>query len=323
MLFVSMILIIMGVSLVSAADTLSEPDLSELSTSNVEITMGNGVATVEQQEFVIRAIKASNLPNKEKKELIKNLLDIMENKSVLSESEQEHVIIKAAPIVFEYYQIDIPPSGDGSEITPQWTGVAGQYAHYTHNDLNEIAGLKMGTLPYYATILNQEASIPDTWGIGQMIQHYSWGGAPGRSKYWADEARRVLPTDAYNAYRYLGWSMHFMSDSGNPWHTRQLWEQANHNAYEATFVGGFWTSGHNFQSTIQNTPNYWYYYITNPETSANSLASLSSSYFTYINTMIDQHPDHWMNDPTVISYTNTVLKESLRYDEGLVDYVTR
>ncbi len=120
----------------------------------------NTEPTKEQVKFVFEAIKASNLTNKGKNDLEKNLEDIWSGKSTLSESEKQEVIIKAATIVFDYYGID------EKEVGVLWNGDV-------HSDLAQQAGIKWGT--GYYDILYNHASDPDTWGVWQQWQHYSWG----------------------------------------------------------------------------------------------------------------------------------------------------
>ena len=53
------------------------------------------------------------------------------------------------------------------------------------------------------------------------------------------------------------------------------------------------------------------------------MASTSSGYYSYINNKINSDPTGWKNDYWVQEDTKTLLKEALRYNEGLIDYATR
>jgi len=272
--------------------------------------------TPEEQKFVLIAIEASDLSAEEKEALVKKLKDIWSNNSTLSEKELQTVIHEVSLIVFDYYDIDT------SDVALKWGGADGYNPDGTHNALAEIAGQKMGLSSTYTYILNENSKVPDTWGAGQTDQHYSWGGAPYQCLYYASSARDFIQSgDLSNGYRVLAYSMHFMDDVANPWHTQPLWSQGNHNAYEFDFVQ--MNFGTMFKPTLQGTSSYWNYYITNPQTSANSMASTSSGYYSYINNKINSDPTGWKNDYWVQEDTKTLLKEALRYNEGLIDYATR
>lgn len=262
--------------------------------------------TKEQVKFVFEAIKASNLTYKEKNDLMKNLEDIWSGESTLRESEKQEVIVKAATIVFDYYRID------EKEVGVLWNGDV-------HSDLAQTAGIKWGT-GYYDVLYNH-ASDPDTWGIWQQWQHYSWGGAGDKCKLFADSARDKIKnqSDPIGGYTDLSVSMHYMSDVANPWHTKPLEYQLHHTDYE-NYVSGNWTAGVTYYNDVNN--NWYYYYVSDPKASVDNLASVSTQYFGYIDSKISQGGD-WGNDATVIDDTRTVLLHAIRYDMGIVDYIRR
>lgn len=277
----------------------------------------------EDQKLVIDAIEASSIPDKEKKDLIKNLKDIWSGKSELSEEEQNQVLAEAAVILYDYLGID-------------QGGVGILWNSEPHSDLAKTAGVKTGVPSEYWQTLYAEANTPDTWPryIGDHFWYVSWnfGDGPSKTKQYANEARYYLkirnPPYPPEGYRRLSWSMHYMSDLGNPWHTVLLYGQAYHTTYE-NYVSNNWNSGHKFNETIQNYtggPKNIIY----PEVSAKELAKYSNKYINYLVGKISQNPycsqDNpycWKNDPRVISYTKDVLNQSIQYDMGLVNYATR
>lgn len=265
----------------------------------------------EDQKLVIDAIKASGLSDSEKKDLIKNLKDIWSNKSDLSDSEQEQVLSKAASTLYEYLGID----GSGVGILWNWE---------PHSDLAKTAGVKMGVPSAYWQTIYNEANTPDNWPryLGDHFWYvsYRWGDGPSKTKQYADEARSYIKNNPSEGYKRLSWSMHYMSDLANPWHTVLLYGQVYHTTYE-NYVSNNWNPpGHNFNQTIQD--NWYYYYITDPKASAKNLAAVSNQYINFLVGKIGSDPN-WQNNPTVISDTRVVLTHGIRYDMGLVNYATR
>ncbi len=274
----------------------------------------------EDQKLVFDAIEASTIPDKEKKDLIKNLKDIWSGKSALSEEEQNQVLAEAASILYDYIGID-----QGS-VGILWNSEP-------HSDLARTAGVKMGVPQAYWQTLYAEANTPDTWFryIGDHFWYvsYNFGDGPSKARKYANDARYYLrigyPSEGY---KRLSWSIHYMSDLANPWHTVLLYGQAYHTTYE-NYVSNNWNSGHNFNRTIQEYsggPKNIIY----PEVSAKELAKYSNKYINYLVRKISldpycsqDNPNCWKNDPTVISYTKDVLNQSIQYDMGLVNYATR
>lgn len=274
--------------------------------------------SLEERNYTIAAIESSNLPEDEKSALLMDLERIWSSDPDLSEPERDMILSQLAPLIFGYYGID-----SDSNITPFWSGYPDFYHDEgTHNLLAEIAGQNMGLSSWKCTILNEQSAVPDTWGIPQMIYHYSWGGACLEADAYANLAKDILSEDPEDpeGYEKLSWAMHFMSDVANPWHTQQLWAQGNHLAYEQDYVLAEMVNGHNFKQVLVDSPSYWWYRVTDPEVSASNLAALSSGYFYYIDDKINHDPD-WKNDPTVVEYTEDVLEEALHYNMGLVEYV--
>lgn len=272
--------------------------------------------TEEEQQYILKAVKGSDLSEKEKNILINNLNNIWSNSPFISNQQENEILNRTSQIVIEYYYLDLP------DMETKWAGAHGYNPDGTHNALAQIAGQKIGLSSSKCVILNEHSCDPDYWGLAQMTQHYSWGGAGSKAKEYADIAKARLQVDRTDplGWENLSWAMHFMSDVANPWHTQQLWMQLNHNAYEFDYVQAEMVTGHNFKQVLINSPDYWWYTVTDPEASTNNLAALSSQYFDYINDKINNDPNGWKNDATVVTYTEDVLEEALHYNMGLIDY---
>jgi hypothetical protein len=306
-----LLMVILFVSLVEGVAAkpvipFNEPTVTDSNSMESDLNLPK-----EDQKLVIKAVKTSDLSQNEKIELIKNLKDIWSDKSDLSESEQKQVLTDAASILNNYLGSDKP------ELTILWNWEP-------HSDLAKTAGEKWGVPSTYCQILYSEANSPDYWlryfGDHFWYVSYQWGDAPSKTKYYADKARDDIENnDLSNGFKELSWSMHYMSDLANPWHTSVLYGQAYHTTYE-DYVGRNWNSGHNFYQTIEN--DWYYYYISDPEASAKNLATVSNQYQKYLVKKIRTDPD-WENNPNVASYTRTVLTHGIRYDTGLVQYTLR
>jgi hypothetical protein len=290
--------------------------------------------TPEDWTFVGTAVNASTLSAAEKTGVMSQLHLIYDNggqrKCEVLPEVQQQVKHTATELVILYYGIDLPPTRNKRD--GQWSGCFGYCADGTHNNLAEIAGKKMGVSSIYMYILNEHSSDPDVEGpfFGndyvshslQMCNHYSGLGAKGKSEEYANIAKEHYRVGRYEqAYTNLSWAMHFMSDVGNPWHTSyDPLIQTHHKQYELDYVEGKFVG--EFKQPLLDTPSYNNYYITNVSTSVQTLADFSNTKISYLNSAIEQDPN-WMNNATVKEYTIQLLKETLRYNEGLVNYVQR
>lgn len=175
----------------------------------------------------------------------------------------------------------------------------------------------MGIASAYSTILYNNAGFPDSWG---SANHYAISGAPAQVASWANQARPLIRSGSNPSlgHIYLAYSMHFMSDMSVPFHTAPV-SLIKHAAYE-TYVDNNWNSGSIKYVDSINGNNY-YYYITDPSTSATNSPSYSNSYLSYIISEMDN--SNYGTDPTLISDTRDCLIQGERYDMGLVNYVTR
>lgn len=263
------------------------------------------------QNLVIEAIKASSLSDANKKDLIKNLKNIWSHKSDLSDSEQQDVIVEASFILYEYLGID------QFGVTIQWNAPS-------HSDLAGTAGVKMSVPNERITILSSEANTPDNW-IRYLGDHFwfvggcfiTCGTGPSKTQQYANEARVTFNANPGDGYKKLAWSMHYMSDLSNPWHTTLLYGQGYHAAYEK-YVEDNWNTGYNFNKTIQEYYGQKESISQYPQDDAKALARFS---YLKLNYLVGRK-GNW-NDETSIRYTKELLIKGLQYDMGLVDYVRR
>jgi hypothetical protein len=277
--------------------------------------------TPEDWVFIETAVNASTLSSAEKAFVIGRLHLINDNggrrKGEVSLEGRQQVERRAMECILQYYRID-DRSGSGRDR--RWSGCFGYCADGTHNNLAEIAGLKMGVPSEYTHILNEHSSDPDAWGVWQMPNHYSCGGAGDKSEEYANVARTHYRAGRYElAYTNLSWAMHFMSDVGNPWHTTyDPVVQLHHVGYELDYVEGQFVS--DFKQPLLNTPARNNYCITDVSESAQRLADFSNRKLSYLNRVIELDPN-WKSNVTVKARTLELLQETLRYNEGLVNYV--
>jgi hypothetical protein len=277
--------------------------------------------TPEDWVFIETAVNASTLSSAEKAFVMGRLHLINDDggrrKGEVSVAGRQQVERRAMECILQYYRID-DRSGSGRDR--RWSGCFGYCADGTHNNLAEIAGLKMGVPSEHTHILNEHSSDPDAWGVWQMLNHYSCGGAGDKSEEYANVAREHYRAGRYElAYTNLSWAMHFMSDVGNPWHTTyDPGVQLHHVGYELDYVEGLFVS--DFKQLLLNIPARNNYCITDVSESAQRLAEFSNSKLSYLNRVIEQDPN-WKNNVTVKARTLELLQETLRYNEGLVNYV--
>lgn len=311
------VILITTTMLVSTVSAKNENQYGSIEPELYVAVDSHQIPTEEEQKYVLEAINKSYLSESKKMGLIKDLDNLWSNSSLLSQQQQNEILNETSQIVIEYYGLDVP------KMQIEWAGAHGYNPDGTHNALAQIAGQKMGLSSSRCRILNEHSCDPDYWGTLQMTQHYSWGGAGSKAKEYADIAKAKLQVDRTDpeGWENLSWAMHFMSDVANPWHTQQLWAQLNHNTYEFDYVQAEMVTGHNFKQVLIDSPDYWWYTVTDPTTSTNNLAALSSQYFDYINNKINNDPTGWKNDTTVIADTEDVLEEALHYNMGLIDYV--
>jgi len=266
-------------------------------------------ALKETHDKIVNDIRASTIiDEKEKNFLITQLDEIWSGKSKLSESEQSKILTRVSEVLLDSFN-QLP--------APKWVGCTNIGCPAAHNDMARVAGEKMGIASAYSTILNNNAGVPDTWGYS--VNHYAISGAPGEVEYWADLARPLIRSgsDPSLGYTYLAYAMHFMSDMSVPFHSTPT-DLLAHSAYENN-VDDHWTSGNTYVNAVTGTS--YYYYITDPSTSASNLASYSNQYQSYLASKIFQAG--WQNDPTLVQDTRDCLMQGTRYDMGLVNYVTR
>ncbi len=252
--------------------------------------------------------------------------------------EEESILAQADEALAEYLNDKF-----ATQSGIQW------WAAPCHQDIIEISCLKWGVSSTYATYAHDAADDPDSWPsvlpptwlewLNTFIQivchsydHYynpvlGTGNAPAQCENYANIAKNYYDQSLmYNAYMNLGYSSHFLTDVGNPLHTGMEIEQALnswvHAEYE-DYVGENWDQGngegYNFKSVIQN--NGYYYTITDPSSSTQSLAGYAKNYDDDLYYLVYNHRYTFRTDPDVRSITENCLLDMAKYTLGLVKYV--
>lgn len=126
----------------------------------------------------------------------------------------------------------------------------------THQDLTDVAALRMGLSLEQREILRNNIMVPDGWGLLDKVRHYMplcslYAGELTRE---AIHAAEIAPGEA-SAWEKLGHAMHFLQDPGNPWHARPLLPscQKNHTVYEE-YVARNMREGFCFRRGLLDTP---------------------------------------------------------------------
>lgn len=296
-----------------SAGSILKPD--EPSEADLQSMYSDSNLPKDIQDKVIDAIKASALPENEKKDLIKVLKNIWSGKTELSESEQQQAFAKAAAIVRDYLGID------RTDVVILWNA-------NSHSDIAGTAGVKMSILPEYSQVLYDNANTPDSWPR-YWGDHYwyvnnnpPYGDGPFYTNLFATAAIDNININPIAGYTYAAYSLHYMSDLSNPFHTSSsIIALFYHGSYE-TYVSDNWNSGHNFNRTIQNVDRAARVHINDPEGDAKNLAAQTNQYLNYILYKMITNPTRWKNDARMISNTKNALTYGIRYDMGLIDYIT-
>ncbi len=280
----------------------------------------------DEQAIVIEALEGVYSSESEFEKTVVELKMIWDGTSTLKEKEKRELLASVITNVFLFYCPDV-----SDQISLKWGGASGYNPDGVHNALAEIAGQKRGWSSQKTTILNAHSKDPDDWGVAQMVEHYlngapGFSNAPDKSSYYANEARSQLRLDinSESGWRCLSWSMHYMSDMSMPWHTQGATDPvqlATHSAYEGYVQEKFTDPAYGFKAAIVSAPNTWVV-ISNPASSARSLASYASSKYLGLQTKIATIPLGWGEDAWVKSTTQDLLKEGLKYNMGLVEYAT-
>jgi len=137
-------------------------------------------------------------------------------------------------------------------------------------------------------VLYDNANIPDSWP--RYIGDHYWfvnknppsGDGPFQANQYAIKAKNNISINPIAGYTYAAYSLHYMSDLSNSFHTSSsIIALFYHSRYE-TYVSENWNSGHNFNKTIQNVNSTDRIEITDPERNAKDLAVLNNKYLNYI-----------------------------------------
>jgi len=306
-------LLLAGMAMVSCVSAIEKPvGLPEPIIEKPEFSLDNPIIPEEDYVAVLDVIKSGNLSEEEKESLITALDEIWSSQSNMNNQEKETIIKKAKDIVLQN-----KPYYPDEEI---------KWGYDPHTDIAKRAGEEMFLSSMNCQTLHDYADDPDYWG--QPFYEHDWfiqlqtGGAPYWTKYYADQARGFIKEwgDETNGFRKLAYSMHYMTDLSNPTHTEASDRSLIlHDHYE-TYLTNNWMSGWDYYTWVQQHP-YYYYEITDPEASAKNEAGLSNGYMDHL--WWHYLLGNFNTDTSVRDDTRQLLRYTVAYDMGLIDYATR
>jgi hypothetical protein len=273
----------------------------------------------EEQKILFKYIDNCYVTTKEKTEMKKAMKDIWKRYPEQLTEEDYEILGKIAKSTAEYLNDEY----GNDEVGVKWSQTP-------HKDIIEIAVTKWGISSTYADIAREAADNPDSWdsGFWQSYNHYydpsiGFGYAAMNCEDFIEDAETYYDNSQLtNAYTYLGYSSHYMSDLGNPMHTghsdEQYLNQWVHTTYES-YVYNNWNSDYNYRDIVDDTTTY--YVITDPEQSAENLASYSHARLSDLYDEVYYHPSTFGSDSDVITITDQVLHQTAKYNLGLVKYM--
>ena len=276
-------------------------------------------ADKEEQKILFKYIDNCYVTTKEKTEMKKAMKNIWKRYPGQLTEEDNEALEKVAKYTAEYWN----DKYGNDEVGVKWTATP-------HKDIIYSAVTKWGISSTYATIAKNAADDPDSWdsGFWQSYNHYydpsiGFGYAAMNCEDFIEDAETYYDNvQLTNAYTYLGYSSHYMSDLGNPLHTghsdEQYLNQSIHTDYES-YVYNNWNSGYNYKDIIDDTTTY--YVITDPEQAAENLATYSHARLDDLYDEIFYYPDTFGSDSDVITITDEVLHRTAKYNLGLVQYM--
>jgi len=313
-LAVLLTLVLMSMAIVPAVSAMEQPvAIPEPPIGKPEFSLDDPFIPEEDYGAVIEVIKTSNLVEKDKESLIISLEEIWKGHSTLNEQEREAILKRAKEIVLQNRPDYVEDEGI-------------KWGYDPHTDIAKRAGEEMFLSSTNCQILHEYADDPDYWG--QPFYDHCWfiltqsGGAPYWTKYYADQARGLIKNwgDEQNGFRKLAYSMHYMTDLSNPTHTEPSGRSLIlHDHYE-TYLNNNWMSGWEYYNWVQQHP-YYYYEIINPEASAKYEALLANGYMEHL--WWHYCLGNFDTDTSVRDDTRQLLRYTVAYDMGLIDYATR
>jgi len=281
-------------------------------------------ADENQQKIFFNYIDNCYVSNEEKKEMKKEMKDIWKKHPDKITEEDYHTLEKIDKATSEY----LNDKYGNKDIGIQWS--VDNTNTGTHNKMTYSACRKMGVSINYAQTASNYSDEPDSWytGFWQGYNHYYdpvlyTGYAHTNCANLANNAETYYDNGQLtSAYQYLGYATHYMSDLGNPMHTGCEYEQYRnqwvHTSYES-YVYNNWDTGQKYGDVVNATNTY--YTITDPEQSAENLASSTHSDVETLYETVYYNPTTFGSNSDVIAITKDSLREATKYNKGLVNYV--
>lgn len=286
--------------LILAAAVFAVPATAEETNSGYDIdAVRNGL---------IEGVMLTDLTETERNTLISVITEKTSAMEGASEAEQIQLMSEIRDAILSICGTSVPDT-ESPIVSLRW---ANNQNGDVHGDLAFIAANKEGVSQVYAEILRANAWVPDTWAFS--YDHYVTTGALDNAQTYANNARISMNSDPTYAYTQLAYSMHFMSDIGCPVHYSYL--ELIHHAFYETYVADNWLSGQNYKYSVNNSNNYAY--ISNVYDAGNALSDAGGPGRGYI--LARMLLPAWGEDQTFVDYTKYILKETMGYNRGLIDY---
>lgn len=189
----------------------------------------------------------------------------------------------------------------------------------THIDLTDIAALRMGLSRTQREVLLRSIMVPDRWGMLDKIRHYMPLCSVFAGELTRDAIRTVrgAPRETIGLEK-LAYAMHFLQDSGNPWHARPLLPscQKNHSVYE-DYVARNMRAGFCFRHSLMHTPDKGTIYPQFTQRIGDGAAHLAwqaVQHFPFLDACIRTDPS-WQQNEEVAGITLSLLRACLQMCE--------
>ena len=262
----------------------------------------------------------TDISDKERKELIKEVKQTIKGNSKLSKEEQDKILQQIGLYLIQ--------ATEGEGNTPKWYGVNGHWQMSTSagNQLTFVTPAHISTLGDYSGWADLNRDEPNIFGF-PIANRHSWVfGEPGipyadnlgpaSCEYFMNRARTDFNQyDVGAAYIDIGKGLHYIEDMGCPFHTSAFYGLAHHPGYES-WVSSHWSQ---LESAMQVDT---YYIIGDPSDASEYLAWLSHQKLQPILDIMNTFG--WENSPTLTlamtDHTRELIRETEMMTKGMIMY---
>jgi hypothetical protein len=288
-------------------------------------------ASPEAQKAHLSHIDNFSISDKEKEQLKNELIDLWSRYPYNITKDDYAITSKIGPMIEEHI------------YETYWKGTDYDYlqngSKWYSSEHEDLIGYACDAYPSYSSYANASANDPDNGTLDtepfyRYYNHYEdgyWhvGGAPGR----CNEFATLGLTNRYSgnsetAYYYIGLASHYLSDVGCPFHTGKAVNQAGQyvGGYENTYHYAFehyvstnWDSNYCYSDVVSS--NIQSVTVSDPEEAVEDLAEYSYSYLDTLWNEISADPTGFGSDIDVRFATTRCIRETAKYNQGLVDYM--